>query len=291
LEGELPALPALTADSLGPSKEGFMPSTVSGGGCKVQRHARGNWPSHVFLPLPPSARLVNLAVAAVNDARRHMPAGVEIKPCFPWPAVGSQGPQGVAEGARNSVASEASTPDWAHVSLSKPFFLRRHELDPFEVALRDAVADTSPFTIVLAPHGWTLLGSDDKDRAFLVLGIEEGAEELEELVERVDQALARFGRPPYYEEPHFHVTVAEVAAPFSGDLAQIATVKSRAARESSSGESTGTTSKEPKEDNDRRCGERPLEVDLTILTAKMGHYKRDVRLFSFENGSGPLLKL
>ena len=38
---------------------------------------------------------------------------------------------------------------------------------------------------------------DLQERTFLVLDVEEGEEELQELVEKVDQAMTRFGRPQY----------------------------------------------------------------------------------------------
>jgi hypothetical protein len=63
---------------------------------------------------------------------------------------------------------------------------------------------------------WCLLASDERvkndgtDRSFLALHVVDGAAELHELVKAIDYVLERFGRPSYYNNPIFHVSIAEV---------------------------------------------------------------------------------
>jgi len=267
----LAPLPGLELGSLGPLKEGFMPSVLTGGGAKEQRHARGNWPSHVYAPLTVTEALLRLAVDAIDDARGQLPEGLSIKPCFSVRRPGGAG----KDGGGDTWKQQGPEADWAHLSLSRPFSLRRHELEPFEAALRETTADMEPFTVVLPRYKWSLLGSDDHERTFLVLDVEEGEEELQELVEKVDQAMTRFGRPQYYEEPHFHITVAEVGAPFTGDMARLGADHGHqckgAPRDDGEGGSTPAA-----------AAAAPLptvvEIEVESLIARMGHYKKRLGL-------------
>jgi hypothetical protein len=92
--------------------------------------------------------LVRLARTAVEEARsvlsRLAPAATLVE-FLPPPS--ARAPASLSSSSSSSSASSASTAStaspvqqWAHISLARPFSLRRHEIEPFLAALRRCVA-------------------------------------------------------------------------------------------------------------------------------------------------------
>jgi hypothetical protein len=240
---------------------------LSVGDKRSQRHAKGNWPAFIHIPLDGSAdklddegvsdaqTLTKMAREALVEARAHL-SSVEIQEFFP-------------------VASAA--PWMPHLSLAKPFALRKHEVEPFLAALQAAVGQVPSFHISVVRE-WCFLPGDVKgldgaegvlrperqdlssrsrrianssssrkctvDPYFQDLVIRQGLEGgrrrgflalelatpkgtsssskgdkgvphagLSKLVAAVDGVLKRFGREPYYDPAHFHVSFAQVGLP------------------------------------------------------------------------------
>jgi len=211
-----------------------------------------------------AATLASLARAACDEAAAHAPPGVPMKRYVPSEPNAAQGRESgkdgplvceqggdVAPGDRASHADPQAAgslrrrSNWAHVSLAKPFALRKHEIEPLLAALAAAVGLVPAFDIVVG-KAWGLLPSDPTSdggggggssssrrgeartpaprpppghsppplgaRCFVYLDVVAGREGLGQLVSAADGALARFGKPPYFTPALLHVTVAEVAA-------------------------------------------------------------------------------
>jgi hypothetical protein len=258
----------------------FMPSSVGGGGgSKAQRHAVGNWPCFVHIQLPglrlpgvaplsdddaedaaadadaEAQLLLHHAQKAFADCRRLLDPSFAAKAYFD-----TESSNAASIAAEETAAAGPLSPrrhNWAHVSLARPFALRKHEIEPFVVALRAAVGRVPTFGVSVA-HSWRFLPSNHDPvlprtngnratlsgdapaaaeaggvgaggsarsleaaagaRSFAALSIATGgggshaARSLARVVAAVDGALAKFGRPPYFDPPHWHVTFAEVAA-------------------------------------------------------------------------------
>ena len=175
-------------------------------------HVPGNWPSHVYLRVSPSVALDAATERAVACARAHLrddkSAVVPVAP---------------ADGAAPH-----------HLSLSRPFTLRAHQIAPFVDALRAALVAAGcavPLRIALGGEAPSLavLVNDERTRTFIALRLGgDGARDraargaLGRLVDAVDRTTARFGvGQPYYARPAFHVSLVSVPGDASEALAPL----------------------------------------------------------------------
>jgi len=150
----------------------------------------------------------------------------------------------------------------AHVSLSRPFGLYRHEVEPFLARLRRELAGRCcrPFLLRIDAAAEPLeLPSYDGARAFRCLPA--AAPALGGLADAVDDALEAFGREPYFPgERKFHVSVGE-----TGGRRSRSRSRSPAASDSSDYDS----------DSDDGGG---LDVDVDAVVVKYGHKRAEISL-------------
>lgn len=98
-----------------------------------------------------------------------------------------------------------------HLSLSKRFFIDSNK----ENALRDALArELRPVfkrKLSMSVNGinMKIMHNEAKTRSYVVLPIKDEHPNaiLQQLTLATDKALSRFGAPPYFENPEFHVSV------------------------------------------------------------------------------------
>ncbi|KAE9028372.1 hypothetical protein PF010_g1849 [Phytophthora fragariae] len=93
-----------------------------------------------------------------------------------------------------------------HLSLSRPFVLTFDQIEGFVDSLRSALKWRQRFSVTL--QGALVLVNDDRTRSFLSLRVSEGEQQLKQVLRCVDQCLARFELPTYYEDPIPHVSIA-----------------------------------------------------------------------------------
>jgi len=189
----------------------------------------GDWPCLVFLRVPAGAQAAprRLAAAlALSSLFRGLAVrslcGVEERGAAEGAGAGA-GADGRTVAADAADAARSERASALHVSLSRNFSLRRHQIAPFVAELRAALARAAaparrPFAVTLAPLP-TVLVNETRSRAFVALrAVEAGAARappsapgaLDALVTAVDSALAAFGRPAYYAGRRLHVSVASV---------------------------------------------------------------------------------
>lgn len=115
--------------------------------------------------------------------------------------------------------------EW-HVSLSRPFGLRRHMHGPLRSAVEKACKGFAPFHAAFAPAQAEVLVNDERTRAFLAVpATGPGRSALERLLQAIDEeAVVPHGGPAYYEAPriHFSLAWALVADQRAPDLASMA---------------------------------------------------------------------
>mmetsp|Transcript_20619 Transcript_20619/g.48188 ORF Transcript_20619/g.48188 Transcript_20619/m.48188 type:complete len:264 (-) Transcript_20619:1314-2105(-) len=93
-----------------------------------------------------------------------------------------------------------------HVSLSRTFALRYHQLRPFQDLLETSLKRQRSFQGYL--QGFEFYSNDDKTRSFVGLNFVTGSDVTRALVSSVDKAVVAFGHRPYYKNPRLHVSVA-----------------------------------------------------------------------------------
>jgi len=303
----------------------FVPSSVdSSGGSKAQRHAVGNWPSFVQIQLPglrvpcevrlsgddaeedsdiddEAQLLVDNAQKAFRNCRQLLDPSISTKTYFD--SNSSVNGQFSPDGGSVAVSpTSKARHTWAHISLAKPFALRKHEIEPFVAILRDEVKRVPAFSVSIA-SSWCLLPSDQNTsngdsnssaqkagsgnsddvyslsepssaRCFAALDIAKGlsgsrtAQYLARLVGAVDRALERFGRPPYFNPPQWHVTFAEIAATY--DSATVRPLREQE-RVPNLGARSGTSSQgggECQTDSDEEA-----DFDVKEIEVKAGHLR------------------
>ncbi|KAI9301662.1 hypothetical protein BJ944DRAFT_271154 [Cunninghamella echinulata] len=93
-----------------------------------------------------------------------------------------------------------------HISLSKCFLLKEHELDSFAKSIKSQLSHINSFSISFAQL--TKFENENKTRFFLSAEIGYGYNEINKCVERIDQTAIKYKQPPYYKPPRFHLSFA-----------------------------------------------------------------------------------
>jgi hypothetical protein len=106
-------------------------------------------------------------------------------------------------------------------SLSKTFVLQYHMIDPFVNALKSGIAKGRLHSTV-APFHFTFKGSqvfvnDERSRSFLGLVVNEGLDDILQLIGVVDATMKQFRLETYYDDPHPHASVASFVGQVIGD--------------------------------------------------------------------------
>jgi len=97
-----------------------------------------------------------------------------------------------------------------HISLSRTFALREHQIEPFiEVLATNLKKQRKKFFVTLLGFEW--FTNDEKTRSFFSLSLDTGLEKTLSLISGVDEVLKQFGLPLYYKDPRPHVTIGWIA--------------------------------------------------------------------------------
>ncbi|KAI7898175.1 U6 snRNA phosphodiesterase Usb1 [Cokeromyces recurvatus] len=93
-----------------------------------------------------------------------------------------------------------------HISLSRPIYFRKYQLDSFTSDIRNAVKDIESFNISFAQLA--CLTNEEKTRSFLTLEIGNGYNELLHCMKSIDTILTQYRKPVFYNPPRFHTSIA-----------------------------------------------------------------------------------
>lgn len=185
-----PPLPSPPAPPLPP------PEVDALGRARRFGHVEGSWALTVYVPVPPTLTDADAAQAG-SSAARYLTA-LQRRCPGPWVAAHDEAPS-------------SSMP--LHVSLSRTFPLREHQVDPFIALLRKELAACRPFPAVL--DGARCLDAEDGSRRFAALlasgeGSTCGAtgDAFVTLIAAVDAAVTAFGKVPFYRPPIPHASIA-----------------------------------------------------------------------------------
>jgi hypothetical protein len=151
-------------------------------------HVEGNWPSSVFLTLSeevsvPSDYVSNIIGHFIGAYNMQLPSYI----------------------LDNLVTMPI---DKMHVSLSKPFTLRHHQIDYFINGLKNEVCVLYPLKYSVKPEYYILL-NETKTRLFLCLPIDDQLQNnFPTLIQAIDSTLIKYKKEKYYTNPIFHISVA-----------------------------------------------------------------------------------
>ncbi|KAF2442218.1 hypothetical protein P171DRAFT_391902 [Karstenula rhodostoma CBS 690.94] len=162
--------------------------SLHGGRKRAVPHIQGNWPSHVYLEWLPSQvefqrlnSLIEHVREAIEGANTRMKRPLSIPEIHP------------------SLLSELGTPIPLHVSLSRTLQIKTDDRYQFLDILNKSLhrAAVRPFDVRFTGLKW--VPNYDRNRWFLILGIEKPAQdELNRLLHACNDAAEESGHPPLY---------------------------------------------------------------------------------------------
>ena len=174
------------------------------GGNKFARqfeHVEGNWPSSIFLTMSNEIAVPREYIDNVID---HFIG-----------AYNSKLPRYILD------AVVIIPPDKLHVSLSKPFALRHHQIEHFINDLKNEVCVLYPLKYLIKPEYYILL-NETKTRLFLCLPIDDHLQgNLSKLIQSVDNTLVKYKKDKYYMDPLCHISVASAVIHDASDVGNL----------------------------------------------------------------------
>ncbi|KAJ2084409.1 poly(U)-specific 3'-to-5' RNA exonuclease [Coemansia sp. RSA 988] len=165
-------------------------------------HVRGGWSGHVRLRVDGRSREQLHAVGLA---------------CIKAISVGSDDGQTMAEGLHVRGAVLVDTP---HISVTRAFYVQEHQIQAFVRAVEACVADVGAFGVGFG--GTQAFANERGDRVFVGVEVEHGTDAVQQVVERVDRVMERFGKRRFFQHARYHTSVMrmEVEHRVDGNLAQ-----------------------------------------------------------------------
>lgn len=112
----------------------------------------------------------------------------------------------------NDIKWNEIDPSALHISLSRAFPLRHHEIDVFWEKLDDLLTEHSssiPSLIPIELNEYELYVNDEKTTSFIGMNVIGKSKDIIcSLIKIVDKVMDMFGHPVYYENPSPHISIA-----------------------------------------------------------------------------------
>jgi len=166
--------------------------------------ARGEWRSHFWIPVAVRMDDVQLARDLFRNA---VPGRVLVEDdddnsqsprCF----YSSDRP---SDDAANQASPTTTTTVLLHVSLTKPFAVAHHEIEPLQQRASSRLCKMPAFYMGLG-SGLVELPSEDGEFTYGAVTIAQGRHELNAIIDDLDEILADFNKSEYFEPRVLHVS-------------------------------------------------------------------------------------
>ena len=93
-----------------------------------------------------------------------------------------------------------------HISLSKTFVLREHQIDSF---IKDVQAQFSGFgNFQIKCAGISSFLSENKSRVFASALVRQGKKRVIQLIQRMDTIMQEYSKPTYFQDPKPHLSLS-----------------------------------------------------------------------------------
>lgn len=158
-------------------------------------HVTGNYPTHVFVAVP-APKHVRTALQQLTEQLKPLLDGLH-------PVVDSVGQK------RALPSTQGSVQDSYHLSLSRTIPIKYDQIDPLIGSLHTHLAATHSFSLKLGQL--KVFINDQRTRTFLALGLQTGAEQVCQIIHKVDVAFRHHGLQTFHEDPDPHVSIAWMA--------------------------------------------------------------------------------
>ena len=154
----------------------------------MEEEAIGDWGCHIYIPIQWNGSLERICNATLAHFKTEtMPTSFN--------------------------PSDFSKMTSLHISLSRYFALRKHQITPFLGKLTKALNDfVGPLQVAIFGD-YHVLTNDDGSRVFVGMGIEDRMGKLHDLLERCNKTLRAFDLPAYHEEALMHISIASAEIP------------------------------------------------------------------------------
>ncbi|KAG8992627.1 poly(U)-specific 3'-to-5' RNA exonuclease [Tulasnella sp. JGI-2019a] len=154
-------------------------ATLHQGRQRTRPHVEGQFVAHIYIPVQLRGRLKTLLAEIVDHTRTVLPS-------------------------LQSFISEDSKE--LHISLSRPTYLRAHQREGLNLAVKAVCRKYPPFALSFARIA--VLNNDEKTRTFLALEVGAGYLETKALSDALNVHIRALHQEAYYEAPRFHISIA-----------------------------------------------------------------------------------
>ena len=226
----------------------------------VQDNVQGNWPSFIFI------RIRRRCLRSVLDrahalAPREERGGALFRPSKSF-----------------------------HISLSRRFHLRHLHIEPFLNDLALTLGVASKFYVQVGGSKPFVLSNDEETRHFLCLSVADPSSALQQMVSSINNTLKQYRQPQYYDDPIFHVSIAETTQEQQGGEGRGESESAAVSRPSEVGESESESSSDEDEDEEEEEEEEeaansdqegknagsnvhdlPSSILVTVIRCNIGH--------------------
>ncbi|EDS32020.1 conserved hypothetical protein [Culex quinquefasciatus] len=114
--------------------------------------------------------------------------------------------QQIIDKASKELSLELNRVDNLHMSLTKTFVIRHHNITAFVEDIRNAVSGSKRFIVL--PSNLAIYVNEEQTRTFLAVKIDETSfRPLEQLVDALDGCMREYKLPVFYQERSFHVSI------------------------------------------------------------------------------------
>ncbi|CAB4392500.1 unnamed protein product [Rhizophagus irregularis] len=168
------------------------------GRIRSKPHVEGDWATHVYVDVTLTEEADHI-INKIEELAKEVVSkdGIKIISCIEDHqdnnSLNELDPNGHCEGTK------------LHISLSKPLFLKYHQIEHFWNKLRNGFLNWKRFSLSFA--NITSFSNDDKNRSFLALEVGKGSNELKSMVDHVNKVAEDFRQKPFYENPRFHASI------------------------------------------------------------------------------------